>query len=281
MPWWSPLAKGLSYFPFFFLYGLSNVIALALQTFGYRRKVIENNLSLAFPNMNAKEVEQTIKTFYKNVADIMVESIKSLSISPDTLRKRMRMNNPELFEALHNQKKGVMLVMGHYTNFEWVALAMPLLVPHPTFAVYGRIKNPNVNHWVVQLRERFGLKLFQMKDTYDFMLNQKAEAPLYVFMADQAPHKGKIKYRAPFFNIPTPTHLGAEKLAKTCDLAVVFIHVERVKRGHYEITPKLLFENPKNTEDYQITNAHVAELEQLIRKRPGHWLWSHKRWKNL
>ena len=105
MPWWSPLAKGLSYFPFFFLYGLSNLIAFALQTLGYRRKVIENNLALAFPNMGIEEMRKTTTTFYKHVADIMVESIKSLSISPRALRKRVRMKHPELFEALHKEKK--------------------------------------------------------------------------------------------------------------------------------------------------------------------------------
>ncbi|MCH8546200.1 MAG: lysophospholipid acyltransferase family protein [Cryomorphaceae bacterium] len=280
LPWWSPITKGLSYLPFPILYGLANIIAFSLRIFGYRKQVIEQNLLRAFPKMSKNQLHVHTVGFYRNVADIMVESIKSLSISPVALRKRVVMKNTEVLDRLHREKRGVMLVMGHYANFEWVALAMPLLVPHPTFAVYGRIKNPKVNQWVVNLRERFGLTLFQMKDTYDVMLNQTVEAPLYVFMADQAPHKGKIKYRAPFFGIDTPTHLGAENLAKKCNLAVVFIHVDRYKRGHYTITPKLLFEHPQDIEKYKITNAHVEELETQIRKKPSDWLWSHKRWKN-
>ena len=275
-------AKGISRLPFPVLYGISNLLRfLFCDVFGYRKAVIQDNFKRAFPEMESKQRNQYIRDFYLNLTDIMVESLKSLTISEKSLRKRVVLHNRELLEQLHQSEKGVMMVMGHYTNFEWVALAMPLLVPHKTFAVYGRIKNPKVNTFVVDMRERFGLKLFQMRETYDFMLSQSEKAPLYLFMADQAPHKGKIKYRAPFFGIPTPTHLGAEKLAKECNLAVVFINVKRTRRGHYEITPKLLFENPNVTKPYEITDTHVAELEAMIRENPAHWLWSHKRWKNL
>jgi KDO2-lipid IV(A) lauroyltransferase len=279
-PWWSPLAYALSTMPMPFLNITASVVAMGLRLGGYRRKVIDANLKRAFPNINSRERKRITNDFYKNIADIMLESIKGLSISETSLRKRVTLKNQEVFESLYKNDRGVMVVMGHYTNFEWVAMSMPLLVPHDTFAVYGRIKNDKVNQWVVNLRQRFGLRLFQMKETYDFMLNNPSKTPLYLFMADQAPHKGKIRYRAPFFNIDTPTHLGAENLAKSCDLSVVFIHVERTKRGHYQITPKLLFENPQETEQYEITNAHVGELEAQIRHKPSDWLWSHKRWKN-
>jgi Kdo2-lipid IVA lauroyltransferase/acyltransferase len=280
--WWTYPAKGISKLPFPVLYGISNLLRFFIfNIFGYRKKVVLDNLKRAFPEAGEQQLYRYMRDFYRNLIDIMMESLKSLTISEKSLGKRVILHNRELLERLHQSEKGVMMVMGHYTNFEWVALAMPLLVPHKTFAVYGRIKNPKVNTFVVNMRERFGLKLFQMRKTYDFMLNQSEKAPLYLFMADQAPHKGKIKYRAPFFGIPTPTHLGAEKLAKECDLAVVFIHVKRTRRGHYEITPKLLFETPKNTRPYEITDAHVAELETMIRDNPAGWLWSHKRWKNL
>ncbi|MCC5918042.1 MAG: lysophospholipid acyltransferase family protein [Cryomorphaceae bacterium] len=282
LPWWNLPARGFSRLPFFVLYAFSNGIRLVLiHVLGYRKSVVDDNIQRAFPEKSSSERREIRSGFYKNLTDIMVESIKSLTISSVQLRKRVILHDRELFVRLKAENRGVMLVMGHQTNFEWVALAMPLLVPQKTFAVYGRVKNPKVNRFIVNMRQRFGLTLFQMKDTYDFMLSQKEKAPLYIFMADQAPHKGKIKYRAPFFNIPTPTHLGVENLAKKCDLAVVFIQVKRIKRGHYEITPRLLFEHPKNTETHEITNAHVGALEEMIRESPADWLWSHKRWKNL
>ncbi|MDZ7847258.1 MAG: hypothetical protein U5L96_11040 [Owenweeksia sp.] len=75
-------------------------------------------------------------------------------------------------------------------------------------------------------------------------------------------------------------HLGAENLARKCDLAVVFIEVDRVKRGYYEVAAHLLFEEVKDLPPYQVTDAHVQALENMIQRKPENWLWSHKRWKH-
>ena len=276
------LGKLISILPLSVLYRLSDALAwLMLHVFSYRKKVIDYNLRLCFPEWTDAEILAARKKFYLNFSDILVETIKSLSISEKEIRSRMRLNNPEVFQRLHNKNKGVMMVMGHYTNFEWVAMGIPLLVPHPCFAVYQRLDNKNFNSLVVKIREQFGLKLFEMKETYSFMLNNPEKAPLYVFMADQSPHRGKIKYRTRFFVDNTPVHLGAENLSKTCDLAVVFIELNRYARGYYEITAHLLEEFPEHTEKYQITDHHVTFLEKIIRKKPEDWLWSHRRWKHL
>jgi Kdo2-lipid IVA lauroyltransferase/acyltransferase len=280
--WWAPFAFLFSLLPIRVLHAFSSFAAwLLYHVIGYRKNVVHDNLRLAFPSFSEREIAKTARAFYLNLTDVMIEFIKGLSISEKELKKRVLLKNPEIFENFQQKNEGVMVVMGHYTNFEWVALAMPLLVSSPCFAVYGRIKNPTVNHWVVNLRERFGLKLFGMKDTYNFMLTNPAQAPLYLFMADQAPHKGKIRYRAPFFNIPTPTHLGAENLAKKCKLNVVFLRAKREKRGYYSIEAEIITTNAPNDPPYYITNTHVAHLENLIREEAAHWLWSHKRWKNL
>lgn len=275
------LGKLISYLPLRTLYAFSDFLSFLMQyVIHYRKDVIMTNLRNSFPGKPEEDLELIRKKFYRNFADIIVESFKSLNISEKTMRRHFVLKNPGLFEKLHEKGKGVMLVMGHYTNFEWTAMSFPLLVPHKSFAVYHRLKDPRFNKKVVEIREQFGLKLFPMKDTYPFMLNNPEPAPLYVFMADQSPHRGKIKYRTPFLNQDTPVHLGVENLAKKCDLAVVFIDIQRVKRGFYEVTGHLLFENPQNVAQYEITKKHVEALEKVIQKKPEDWLWSHKRWKH-
>jgi KDO2-lipid IV(A) lauroyltransferase len=98
-------------------------------------------------------------------------------------------------------------------------------------------------------------------------------------MADQSPHHGKIKHWVDFLNQETPVHIGAENLSRKLDLAVVFIEIQRVKRGYYEIEAKTLFENPQQTEKFEITEKYFKILENIIRNKPENWLWSHKRWK--
>lgn len=275
------LGKLISWLPFAALYRVSDFLAFVMEhLLHYRQEVIMTNLRNSFPEKEEQELDEIRRKFYRNFSDIIVESFKSLSISEKSMRKHFVLKNPELFEKLYSENKGVMLIMGHYTNFEWTAMSFPLLVPHPSFAVYHRLKNQRFNQKVVQIREQFGLKLFPMKETYPFMLNNPAKAPLYIFMADQSPHRGKIKYRLPFLNQDTPVHLGAENLARKCDLAVVFIDIQRVKRGYYEVEAQLLFKDPQQTEKYEITHRHSEVLEEVIRKKPEDWLWSHKRWKH-
>ena len=271
----------ISILPFRVLYIISDFICFVMQhVLKYRKDVIMGNLSKAFPEKNENELNRIRFAFYRNFADLIVESFKSLTISEKTLRKRFKLTNPVLFEKLYAKDKGVLLVMGHYTNFEWTAMSMPLLVPHPSFAVYQPLNNKRFSRKVVSIREQFGLELYSMNDTYPFMISNPVKAPLYIFMADQSPHRGKIKYYTDFLNQETPVHLGVENLAKKCDLAVVFIDIQRVKRGYYEVTAHLLFEDVKNTEQYEVTDTHVKALEKVIKKKPEDWLWSHRRWKH-
>lgn len=267
--------------PFRLIYGLSNFIAWLLgSVLKYRSPVIQQNLQASFPEKGEQELVKIQKSFYRNFADIIVESFKSLTISEASMRQRFVLRNPEVFQKLYEQNKGLIMVMGHHTNFEWTAMSIPLVVPQNCYAVYHPLKNARFNKLIVKIREQFGLKLFKMAETYPFMLNNPDPNPLYVFMADQSPHKGKIKYRGHFLNQSTPVHLGVENLSKKCNLAVVFIDIMRVKRGYYEIEAKLLFDKPQDTETYQITNSHLLALEKLIQKDPANWLWSHKRWKH-
>lgn len=275
------LGRLLALLPFPILYLCSDFLAWLLgQVMAYRRQVVEDNLAQAFPEKSAAEREQIKKDFYRNFADILVESIKSLGVSQATMRRRMRLRNPEVFGALQQAGKGVIMVMGHQSNFEWTAMCAPLMVDQACFAVYHPLKNRRFNRLIVRIREQFGLKLFRMKNTYPFMLNNTVPTPLYVFMADQSPHKGKIKYRTRFLNRQTPVHLGVENLARACDLGVVFIEIERVKRGYYEVVAHLLFADAPSTAPYEITDRHVQALEASIRRSPHTWLWSHKRWKH-
>lgn len=73
---------------------------------------------------------------------------------------------------------------------------------------------------------------------------------------------------------------GTERIAKKLDQAVVFCSMQKVKRGYYEVDFIQLFDNPKETEDNEITEKHTRVLEEIIQKNPAYWLWSHKRWKH-
>jgi KDO2-lipid IV(A) lauroyltransferase len=269
----------LSLLPHWILYGLSDFIFIAVyRLVGYRRKVVYENLKNSFPNKTENQLHEIEEDFYHNLTDIMIETIKEFTISKRSIKKRFKFTNPELFQHYFDKGQSVMMMMGHYNNWEYGVTA-PLWVPQECWAVYGKLENSVMDHYLVKTRERFGFTLYPMEKTYDVMLNHSQGNKLYMFMADQSPHHAKIKYWLPFLNQETPVHLGAEKLSKKLNLAVVFIDIQRVRRGFYEITAQTLFDNPTQTADYEITTKYFEVLEKVIQKNPASWLWSHKRWK--
>ncbi len=274
-----PFIYGLSIMPHFVLYRISDLMYVVMyHVFGYRLKVITENLRNSFPEKSEEEIIKIRKEFYKNLMDIMVETVKEFTLSPKAMKKRFRFTNPELFRKFYDEGKSVMMLMGHFNNWEY-AVSTPLWVKQECWAVYGKLDNKYMDKHIVRTREKYGFTLFPMSETYNVMLNHKQGDKLYMFMADQSPHHGSIKYWINFLNQETPVHIGAEKLSKMLDLAVVFIDIQKVKRGYYEITAEVLFEDAKNTAEHEITDTYFSVLEEVIRKNPANWLWSHKRWK--
>ena len=142
------LAIGLgwlvSLLPFRLLYVFSDFICFILRdVMAYRKDVIMDNLRRSFPEKEEAELENIRNRFYRNFSDLIVESFKSLTISEKTMRRHFRLTNPHVFEDLHQKGKGLIMVMGHYTNFEWTAMNIPLLVPQKCFAVYHPLSNPS------------------------------------------------------------------------------------------------------------------------------------------
>lgn len=269
----------ISLLPHWVLYGISDFFYFMIyHVIGYRKKVVNENLRNSFPEKTPEEITAIERKFYRNLTDIMLETVKEFTISAKSVKKRFKFVNPEEFQKHYNNNKSVMMLMGHYTNWEYGVTA-PLWVPQQCWAVYGKLENPVMDKYLVRTRERFGFTLYPMEKTYDVMLEHQQGDKLYMFMADQSPHHAKIKYWIPFLNQETPVHIGAEKLSKMLDLAVVFIDIQRVKRGYYEIKAHTLFENPKETAEHEITDKYFEILEDVIRKKPENWLWSHKRWK--
>ena len=63
------------------------------------------------------------------------------------------------------------------------------------------------------------------------------------------------------------------------DLPVIFVDIQRVKRGYYTLELSFTSTEPTKTAVGEITGAYARQLEAVIRKKPENWLWSHKRWK--
>jgi len=274
------LAYLISLLPFWLIYIIADGIYIILYYItGYRRKVVDENLLHAFPEKSDEERQIISKKYYHYLADLLLESTKLLTISKREVMKRVHVTNPELITDAFNEGKSVIGVLGHYGNWEMGALRFSQLFNERRVIVYKPLSNKFFDNVCIHMRSRFGATLVSMKSTMRRLIEYKNERTVTVLVGDQTPAKPEIQYFTEFLNQPTAVFLGVEKLAKYTNSAVVFCDVRRIKRGYYECSFKSLFTEPKLTANYEITNAHVKYLENVIREEPQYWLWSHRRWK--
>ncbi len=247
---------------------------------GYRRKVVAENLRNAFPGKNEKERAIIQWRFYRHFCDLAVEILKLTHMSDKQLMRRMTINNKALPDRLYNEGRDVVAVLGHYGNWEWTSI-MSRYTELRNVPIYKPLNNKHFDRFMLSLRIRNNCDPVPMSMVVREIIRNRKEKTLamYGFISDQTPARAEIRYRTEFLNQDTPVFLGTEKIASKYDMAVVFINVQKVRRGYYTMTPELLFEHSAGQPEYLITRTHVKRLEEVIREKPEYWLWSHRRWK--
>jgi len=270
----------VSLLPFWFLYLVADLLFVILYYLvSYRRKVVQENLRNSFPEKSEQERKIIERKYFKYMADLMMETIKSVSMSEKSVRRRMICTNPELMGHYFNQGKSILAAAGHYGNWEMACLSFGFLTDKRRMIVYKPQSNEVFTEFFNKTRSRFGATMISMRQTLRKMIEYKNELTFTVLASDQTPTREDAKYFTTFLNQPTAVFLGIEKLTKVVDCVVIFYRIDLVKRGHYTYTFVPLVEEPKATKPYEITEIHVKYLESLIKEKPEYWLWSHRRWK--
>ena len=270
----------LSFLPLWVLRLCTLKTYILLRLFGYRKSVIRQSLNNSFPNKSTQEKKQITKNFYWHFAQFLTELIKMFYISKKSIRKRIRFKNKAIFKNYYKEGKDVILVLGHYGNWEWGLLAASLISEHEIVGIYKPLSSYFWNQQIKKLRSKFGATLVNMKDSVRYLLKQGDKPRLIGMIGDQTPSKNEINYWTTFLNQETAIFSGTEKLAKKLNCPVVFAHIDKIKNGYYEVSFELITENPQTHPEGEITNLHTQKLEEKIKHRPELWLWSHRRWKH-
>lgn len=274
-----PLFYLLSLLPWRVLYFISDgVYGLIYYVFGYRKKVVMHNLSIAFPEKTEAERVRIAKDFYHNFIDTFIETIKLISVSEKEFDKRFT-SNIEVINALYDTGKNAQMFTGHFFNWEFANLGFAKNAKFPLVLVYLPLGNKAFNKIIVDIRERYGsimLSATEFKHKFKEMVHGRYALGL---AADQNPGSPENAFWIPFFNRLTPFVPGPEKGAKRDDMACAFGHFYKVKRGYYHFEFEVITLTPNEFAPGKLTEKYVACLEKAIRKQPANYLWSHRRWK--
>lgn len=275
------LLNSLSRLPLSMLYAFAEfVYLLVYHVFGYRKKVVRENLHNAFPDKSIEEQKEIEKNYFKHLSRIIVEIFKMRTISPAELKRRVVFKNLDMLTAYLDQDKSIIICSPHYGNWEWSVAALGLNVSTSIYTIYKPLSNSIFDKWFYQLRNRYGNTMVPMRNTLRAIKNSENETSIFCFANDQAPPKGESNYWVDFLHQPTSFHLGVEKIAQKTKRPVFYCIMKSVKKGYYEIEFVPISLHPEATTPREITYTYAKYLENTLHEAPSYWLWSHKRWKH-
>ena len=273
------LFKALSRLPWPVLYGLGNVLRfLAFNVAGYRRKVIEKNLGIMFPNASRNERATMIRDFQRGFGDLAVEALKGLSMSEAELVKRVKVENPELLQPYIDHEQPLLILTLHQANVEWIVQRIAQYFPCPVAGIYKPMHNATADALIMAARSRYGVPV-AMKRAGREILRQRKAYRCMLLAADQSPISREKRFWYPFFSRPAPFYYGPQTIAEATGNPVIFAHPRRLRRGYYSIRWEILAEAPY-ADNTAVLERYIEACERSIREQPASWWISNKKWKS-
>ncbi len=245
----------------------------------YREKVISDNLKRAFPSLSSMERREIKLQYYRYLSNLVIESIKNLSVSEDELLDRLRVKNPELMQELYAADRNVILLSSHFNNWEFLIKGLSLLFPFKAIGVGKPLTKRFWDKKINEGRECFGMHVVNTCNYKEIITENPDKLNTVLVLNDQSPGKNENCYWTKFLNQDTAFYFGAEVMANKFNYAVVHAIIRRKQKAYYEIELKLLTDTPREEEYGFITRTYIEQLEECIIADPQYWVWSHRRWK--
>lgn len=270
---------GLSLAPFWFIYGLADVLWLLVYgVFGYRKKIVMDNLAHAFPELSPAERRRIARRFYRNLIDNFLEAIKLLSISRRALSRRFACDY-RLMERLYAEGKSCQLHLGHVFNWEYANADFSSKTLFSFLVVYMPIGSAAIDRLFRKLRNRFGTILLPATDMRNAMIPYRNKQYVLTLVAEQNPGDPAKAYWCSFLGRPAPFVRGPETGARMNNIPAIFVSIRKPRRGYYTASLSVGAEEPRDLPEGELTRRFVRFMEREIREQPDIWLWSHRRWK--
>ncbi len=237
-------------------------------------KIIKNNLKICFKNISAEDEKRIKENMWKNYGMTFIEYI--------FLNRLKRESSHIYYKGEKNlkgigSKKPVIFISGHFANFE--LMSMEICKKNIKLAtIYRPLNNIFLNPFMEFLRKKYicpnqikkGIN--GVRDAIEFIKNDYCIA----LMIDQRVSEGE---KINLFNQPALTTTLPAQLSIKFGLDIIPVYIERVKNNKFKIE----FQKPINPNDFSdkfvLTEKLNTILEEMIKKNPDQWIWTHNRWK--
>ena len=257
---------------------LSGNIMILVGPIFRSKNVIFANLSRAFPNLDKIGKKKILKKMWFNYGNIFAEYmfIKNFRHDP-TISKNILIENQFILEKIKSETKPVIFISGHFNNFELMAMQIEK-AGIDLAAVYRPLNNKYLNPLMENIRKKYICRKQIKKGisgTKELLLNFKKGTSI-ALMIDQRVSQG---IRCNLFGEKALTTTIPAQFVKKFGSKIIPVYIERKNNEIFKITFYHPLELSKNSSEELITIKLNKFLEEMIKKNPDQWIWSHNRWK--
>jgi KDO2-lipid IV(A) lauroyltransferase len=251
---------------------------------GRRRRIIDFNLRLAFPEMSDDERRALARAVTRHFARSALDAIRLQRLPPQELLGAVDMEGLENLESALGLGRGTFFLTAHIGSWEVAALVTGLKVENGLSVVNRPLDNPLLEVELDRLRRLYGNRVFGKRNIAREMLTQLKRGGGVGILIDQRVREDQ-GVEVPFFGHSAWTHPILARVARKTGAPVVPTFALRDQPGHYRLRyekPLVVDDLPESErEDVPLTSRYMAILEAAIRRNPDQWLWYHDRWKQL
>lgn len=251
-----------------------------LFRFGVRRKVVDKNLSIAFPKLTADQRTKLAQESYEQLGLVIVEWLKIRCFTKQQLQSLVTIHGKQHLEPLIKNPKGGILVGCHFNN--WELQLASLAATFGAIQVYaGKVRNPKIDLEINNIRRQFGLVPIPKSPlSLRVMLQTLQNKQLLAIASDQnAPNR---RCFVNFFGKKAALGSGFAMLARKKEVPLWFVWSRRKSILQHEvfIEPLNYPKTKQLDQDYQDTAQMYSDrLMQIIKQHPNHYFWFNRRWK--
>jgi KDO2-lipid IV(A) lauroyltransferase len=245
-----------------------------------RRRTALENLALALPELSAEHVRIAAES-YRNLGAAALELFRTRRMARDEIAERVHPVDLAHFEAAFARGRGVVVVTGHFGNFDLLA-ASQAARGVPLAIVSREMRASGANRFWMETRARSGLEIFTERGALRRSLPWLRAGKVLGLVIDQRTSVERGGVPSPFFGRRVWTSTAAARLARRTGAAIVPVRIERREDGDHDLIAEPELALPAADDSVYIesvTAACNAVLERWIRARPGHWMWIHRRFK--
>jgi len=248
---------------------------------GYRKKIVRKNMAVVFPQKTKAELKRIEIKFYRHFCDQIIETLALVHLNKNQMKKRVTFKNLDKITQYKNEGRDTVMCLAHYGNWEWITSMPNYLQNIVVTSAYRPLQNKLADNLMKKIREKYGTVVSPMKIYFKTLLEMRNNNRPFIgtLIADQSAPTRDGRIWIDFFGRETNFFVGPGKMSVKLKTAVIFLRVNRLRRGYYEgEIIELTSDASKNNEE-EIMAMYVEQLERLITEQPQYWLWSHNRWK--